>query len=992
MFSKKYFKIKFTSILRSIIFVLLSLVLSCGLKVGEAVPKTEVVELKNTKCLNESIRILKNFFDGDATDKEVDSSFKCISQVLLAFKSNVNGADRNFFAPEELAYFIETHFLKGEYGFKSELLAEIMNLKFVLLGGSSQVFYKQDIENLALMIDRLRPEIVKMNSQMKIISSKWDTANLSEAQKEQKFIEAKKLSLHFFEVLSQEFSRTGNQYEADHFLNLIKEIAIFANSQNSTIDKIEKARPFLISFKKNLVGEGTQIQSEDWVKISRSLHEMLFQILRIKYFLSPLNDQQIDQKWVIYEKITEDVFQLISTLLEAQKKPELTNQQVYELISSVLPVFTERTIDQDLIDGLADIKVALIGKGASRGTVWVPSDLNQITMKLPMLFLNIRKIQASMDALQLKNIVWSHTYADFLKIESDFNTSAQDLISAFDGEYNLDSLKIFLLSLQKNNMLPGFDLPKNFESTYKLLTSAKMLITDSKDTSLTNSELRQSVKIGAAGFFHYLEYNNYIKPYAMPDQKMFSGLDNVLPKINATVQNILVFKKSKMITTSEFVDLFSVLKAENIYETNIKSSTFGTLLDVVWSNILIEPEHRLLGLRLQGLDYEALHTLMTEAQLFIQSGKDLSEIFKTDTALFQAEIQDRINRTLLISTNPNQQITLAELSRVISGPIPMVRDSNKFLKFFEPQVQFAMSDVFQIQISKTLSRLLIRSFSNDLTSVHNLLGITLPEAQGFFDSIKDLFFDLDLIASTNTTFISSRFRESNLFVAHANGDSLANFEELSDLMMHVFSGLERAGVLRAGALTACLPPINATASTETAISEDCLLQYYFDTSHGFESMSQFLNMKTIFTEVQNKSYYMSLLKAAGHVPNDLKVVYFADADLFPHVLQYVEVIFLKYDANQDGFLNKEEALAAYPVFRSTIKEMLKLIPKGDLITEEQLPGVFTYLLKFGRPPVTGAEKLKFAGWIIDEKRWVIQSSRLDLGVIFNFIADSVSKL
>lgn len=84
-------------------------------------------------------------------------------------------------------------------------------------------------------------------------------------------------------------------------------------------------------------------------------------------------------------------------------------------------------------------------------------------------------------------------------------------------------------------------------------------------------------------------------------------------------------------------------------------------------------------------------------------------------------------------------------------------------------------------------------------------------------------------------------------------------------------------------------------------------------------------------------------------------------------------------------------MLAYPVFKSTIKEMLKVIPNGSKITDAQLPGVFIYLLKYGRPPKGLGETLKFLGFINDEKQWIIQSNRLDLGIIFNFIADSLAK-
>lgn len=974
-----------------LICALMSLVLfSCGLKVGEPAPKNEVVEIQNTKCLNRSIENIKLFFDGQASDEDVDSSFKCISQVLIAFKNNVNGANRDFFAPEELSYFIETNFLNEEHSFRSEFLLEIMQLKVVLLGGSKNVFYKKDIEQLSVIIDRLRPDIVRLNPIMKIVTNNWDYSGLSDKEKEEKFIAAKIQSAHFFEILSAEFARSGHKYEADQFLNLIKEIAIFAKAESSVVDKIEKARPFLLNFKQNLVGEGTEIKSGDWKKISNSMHEMLFQVLRMNYFLKPLQPEQREEKWIVYQKITEDVLQLISTLLEAQTKPVLSNQQVYELISSLLPVFSDQTIDIELVESIADIKIALLGQRNTSSNQWVPSDLNRIKAKLPILFTEIREVLGLFQELNAITPVWKKSYPDFNRIELSFNQSVQNLLTTFEGQYTLNSAKKLLLSLDKNKLLPGFELPEKFEGLFKTALSLKYMLTGEQGSQLTNDQMKQVITVVAASYFHYLEYTNYIDTFTLQQSSFYTAVDNVIPKVNKTLTTVLNFKPTKLITTNEFLSLYYTLQDEKIIDVNLSLNTVGSLLEVLWTNILVTPERRLKGATLSGFDSEALQTLVSEAKIFSQSGQDTALIFGPDQFLDQSTVVARIEALLNGPNKPLQYETLFDLKRVVYGPVAMTFDSNKYLRFFDLKT-YQANDIFQIQIARTLSRFLIRSYSQDITAIRLLTGVTLPEAEAFFNSLKPLFYDLDLISPSNTTFISSRFREANLFVSHANGDQLANYEELTDIVLHIFSGLERAQILRDQSVQKCLPPQNDPITGETLISEDCLIQHYFDAANGFESIPEFQNLKTQFTQDQNKKYYLSLLKAAGHIPNDQKNVKFEDANLFPHVVQYIEVIFARYDANIDGVLSKEEALTAYPVFKSTIKDMLKVIPNGNKITDAQLPGVFIYLLKNGRPPKGLAETLKFLGFINDEKQWIIQSNRLDLGVIFNFIADSLAK-
>jgi hypothetical protein len=179
---------------------------------------------------------------------------------------------------------------------------------------------------------------------------------------------------------------------------------------------------------------------------------------------------------------------------------------------------------------------------------------------------------------------------------------------------------------------------------------------------------------------------------------------------------------------------------------------------------------------------------------------------------------------------------------------------------------------------------------------------------------------------------------------------------------------------------------------------------YFEEESAFADLPQFLKIKTDrkedgelrYTPEMNKQYYFSLLKAAGHIPKENKTVILADAGLFPHVVQYLEMIFWRHDKNRNTFLEKDEALAAFPIFERLITDLAKAFPA---LKPADMPGVFIYLLKFGKPPKTLPEKLKFATFVKDhdcsdpvnkpcQKDWDIMSSRHDLGKIFNFIADA----
>ena len=290
-------------------------------------------------------------------------------------------------------------------------------------------------------------------------------------------------------------------------------------------------------------------------------------------------------------------------------------------------------------------------------------------------------------------------------------------------------------------------------------------------------------------------------------------------------------------------------------------------------------------------------------------------------------------------------------------------------------------------ISRAGSRLFIRSYANEIDRAVHLIGVTQAEAEVAFKQFKGVGVDVKLIEPENTSFMKSRFMEANMFLGTSNGDQLANFGEIHQLIIHITSGMARADVLKQKIVKLCLPPMQDEITPKTGVWEECLLKLYYAETEAYQELPEFLNLKKQFTEQENKDYYLSLLKAIGHVPNDKKVVYFVDADLFPHVIQYVEMVYARHDLNQDKFLDKCEALKAFPIYHDLIKQLTMEYK----LSERQLPGVFIYLLKYGRPPKSPAEIFKFIGFINNPNKWDIKATRIDLGKIFNFIGDSIKE-
>ena len=236
-------------------------------------------------------------------------------------------------------------------------------------------------------------------------------------------------------------------------------------------------------------------------------------------------------------------------------------------------------------------------------------------------------------------------------------------------------------------------------------------------------------------------------------------------------------------------------------------------------------------------------------------------------------------------------------------------------------------------------------------------------------------------------------------MASSNGDGLAQFREVHDLVLHIYSGQKRSNMIKTDVVNLFFPGADPdTYKAKDTVDETALIQHYVTSNNGFQSLPKYMELKTKYTPVELAGLSLSLLKAAGHDVNPEMRVKFEDLNLYPHVTQYIEMLFYKFDTNRDGVLDKFEAIAAYPTYEKTVAEVLEKIGFAGIISQpERRKGVFLYLLQNGHGPETAAQVKEFTKFINDTRdlnttdRWTISPNRISLGNLFSFFAETLNK-
>lgn len=981
--------------------VVLFFTLGCGLKLGEKNKTANVLEIKGASCLDQSLGKLKLFFAGDATDEQVSDSFMCLQDVLLTFKDKVRGKEMDSYTPAEIAGYLAKKFAsEGGGGLSTGLLVEIMKLKVILVGGGSDKLTKNEIQALSSIIARLKNDVVKLNPHMRIIVSKWKPEVASE-MKEKKFLEAKAAFEGFLNRVALLLASSGNPYELNSLLNLAIEAIKGSPTSGGTVKLINNARNFVIKFKMTLIGGSEALTGKEWVPFAKTVGEVFFQALRFKYFANELTDEQVAEKFKVYEQVGKDVSNLLADLLIFKSVTLLKNTEIVDLLEAAKPLLPSLNVNGELVNQIGKVKVMLLGnhedgKGA---LAWSTNDFKNLSLKLPALLKNAGVIAANLKHLKTNKTGFRKNeikYEDFNNAELLAHAAVNEISLLIQDNYDLNDLRALAVNLSETLLKDKFKLPENFAVLMEVAKSAKHTLTGDAGTLLTKQNIHLLLNVGIHGYTNYVEFVNFVGVFVLEEKEFAAAFGKVFSKIKATLALELQLKASHMITAAEISQLVLTAQTQKLLKSKFDQKSLDSLFKGLFENVLNPPENRFAKKVLPGFNSQALQAVSEELHLWIANQLVIASVFENKVEYTKADLLGEL-------TKKSRAAHIDELTKVVAVPGLMNFNDKGYLKILtETNGLYHVKDLNNTNLTRSLSRVLIRAYANDLDRATKLGGVLLEEAQFAFDQLKDFIVSLDLVSADNTTFISSRFRESNLFLGPSNGDTTASFEEINHLILHIISGKQRAATVGTVAMQKCLKVPNDLNSLNE-VGQNCLLDVYFNEENAFSDMPGFAKMKIDkddkgelkITPEQNKTYYLSLLKAAGYIPNDKvpeeeRTIKMGDANLFPHVVQYVEMIFFSYDTNHDGYLQKDEGIKAFPTFA----EVMKPVQKQFSLNDKEMIGLFVWLLKKGTVfPINNMKKFAKdheCNLNNDSKTctqdWTVNASRVDIGKIFNLIA------
>lgn len=983
--------------------VLTLLLSACDSKVGEKPPPLEAQEFAGARCLTETQPVVKDFVKGTAKDQDVTAAWNCVIGAVEKFKRYVRGTTEDRYTSQELATFLEDNFLESSASSRPitpALQLEFMKVKQILVGGSTAYLSLSELDRLLSLFRDLRAMTLRLNPYMKVYSLNWVTSNYSGLQKDaQYFEEANKELQSAAKTLASLIEKNESSYKLSDFVLLTENLSVFFGEKWTFPKEINKYIPIVRKVKKALAGgDENSVTPSEWRRFALLGARGYVQYLRYHYFIKSVPETGSGYQLSYLSRTVEDLLSVFQDLVAEKPEGVVSRQEALDLLKTLEVVWPEFKVSEVMIVELMKIKQLFFGGSAENFST---KDFGTARGKVSRIKMLVEKF---LPYYSIYSREWEPDLFDpeeaqrlFLESQSVLEATVREAGNLFEESYDLNNLATLAREIERLYPSEG---RKNLESvTIKalpLLIDLKKMILGGNDALIQKNQWSSLLSFGARFYAEFLYYGYFLKGQPLEQPQTLNSVSLLANQSLDIFRDLLRLKPEQMFTRKELNKIVDHLIRLELLPQGISRESIDAALVLLLNNVLVAPEARIDGYTPNALTENSIEIVRREFQVWYESSlfiAQMTEPWKPEEGYYVADLLTVLKSSLgEEALSPALKSALQEFLLVVDSPVPMTFDGDsRVLLSKNAQPLFTAVSLRQLNLNRTVARILIRSFVTSKDRLNSYAGVNLPEVEGAYFALKPLLVEMGLVNASNMGFASSRFMEANIFVPHSDGSNLTSQAEMTDLIGMIFSGLSLNEMLRKELINVCF---NGVEQKDTAlVSLSCARKAYKDSMPAImTSMPDYLRfMKTVSSDVW--AYYMNnIFKAAGYVSNSKNLAALEDIALAPHVIQYVEMLYLRFDKNRDGYISTTESLKAFPAFKGILRDLAKEdIAKGT-IKEKDLLDIFTFILRYGKPPKTLREKLRFvASWRGQQDKWDVWADRVQMSQILGYIADEVSK-
>lgn len=1022
----------FNTVIRATLILLLSVsILSCNLKIGEKPPEAAVPEYKADSCFTAAGKSFGDFFAGEGKDEEIAAGWDCFGSMVKDFKSKVRCKIREKCSPAEIAQFVEDNFLDEEpsgtvsqSAVSAELQTQIMKFKKLFLGGNLEYISPEELDRLAQLMSQLKAISIEINPSMKVLTLKWENKLKSTVG----LLDFEAVNVNLINVAQQVgglIDKNDNTYRFDDFYQLVTEMSHFIGSQWSWIDTVKNYLPLVKKLKKSITGgDEESLKENEWNLFLLLGSRAYIQFLRYYYFIKDIDPEYTSLRLAYTARTVEEVFQILYDLLSFKVTHQVSKTELEELLQSFSNIWPVFKTSPGFVTETMKLKQVLVG-GSENG--FERNDFLRAQKKVNLIKQIVEKF---VPYYQFYGFSWhpellkqSDSYEYFSKGTNNLQEMSEKLTNEFRFEsgYSLQNLLNLFDEVEKlyptsPNKTP---LRKSILEYACLIQLGTDIVLDTHNhqnstscdqVELSTLDLTRLVQKGSEIFGIYLDYYYFISRSRM----LYNDLDFQIKfkdfgyKVAQFIKSSIDQRESKRISNYELKAILDEMTNLELIPKSIREKTIDSLLQTLLTKILVPADMKGRKIRFDGMEGYHAEQVYRELDNFLGINIYIHEAFenKMNQRFDYKSLLTRFKKGMAESTNPNFKLGMSEFIKNFESNYPMtLTTDNKIL--FKRMISpiYDKNTLEKFNLNRFIAGILMRSYAtiegktDGKATIRNIL--TDCEVKEAYLDLKPILVDTDIISeSSGTGFIDARFIEANLFLTKSDGNDTVSFDELAEFANYIFSGFVIDGEAKKLIANECQ---SYQVNKDVLVDLECLRSSYKkNMTKVFSAMPLYVNYSKAENPTEWDGAFLNNLKSAGYKPRqDLKVS-LSDASLFPHILQYGETLFVKFDLNGDGFIDKKEGLKAYPYFAFLLKKVArKQLENGD-IKESELEAMFTYILKYGKIPECNKTFVLLCLFDRNVTRWLswkanyqneeytLMANRTQISKILGIISDMVT--
>ncbi|OYZ23849.1 MAG: hypothetical protein B7Y39_03045 [Bdellovibrio sp. 28-41-41] len=951
-------------------------ILSCGLKIGESPPAAAMPGYHTDSCFDAATTKFGEFFAGTAKDEEIEASWDCFSTMIKDFKSKVRCKIRDKCSPGEIAQFVEDNFMDENVGevkqkvISAELQAQLMKVKKLFLGGNLEYINGAELDRLAELLGNLKGISKDINPSMKVLTLNWENK-----------LRSSEVSLFDFEAVNENLikiaqrfaglvNKDDNVYHFDDFEGLITEMSRFVGSNWSWAGSVHNYLPMIKQLKKSINGgDQESLKDNEWNLFLLLGSRAYIQFLRYYYFIKDLDPEFTSLRLAYTARTIEETFQMIYDLLSYKESNQVSKSEIEDLLKSFSRLWPVLKTSPALITEAMKIKQVLIG-GSEKG--FEKDDFLRAQKKVNLIKQIVEKFTPY---YQFYGLSWhpellkqTEAFAYFAKATKSFEEMITKINEEFKFEKGYDFKSLMNLMAEIEKLYPGAstDMPlgKRVAQYACLAQLGSDVLLDKQDNQnnnacevieLSSADLTKLVKKGGQVLTIFWDYYYFISrtKVVFNDLEWQMKLKDFGYKVITFLKSAIEERKSKRISNYEIKAVVNELSNIDIIPKSIKKTTIESLIQLAITKILVPEELKDKVARFDGFEPFHIEQLYREIDNYLGVNIYIHQAFENriNQKYDYKFLLGRFKQSIVDSTNPNFRLGMTEFVRNFETNYPMiVAADNRIFFNRNPSPIYDKHTLEAYNMHRFLAGLILRSYAKHDARTKAISSVLSDcEVKAIFLELKPILTDLDIISgSSGTSFIDARFIEANLFLPKSDGNDTVSFGELGEFVNYILSGFTIDDLAKAAIAKDCN---STTVGTDVLVDLACLRSSYK------KNMLTVLNSMPSYVTYSQKenptdwdNAFLNNLKAAGYkVRQDAKIS-LSEASLLPHILQYGETIFTKFDVNADGIIDKKEGIRAFPSFAFLLKRVArKQLENGD-IKESELEAMFTYILKYGNIP------------------------------------------